>query len=203
MATRQPDGNRILQRLSKSIASLDQQRTVNLHYIQLLQENKNRALKKEQVRLRKKYGENHPLVAKINTRLNYNKIVLPQIKKEVERSAIETPEFDRNTWTVYGQVINKEFVGVKGLTLALYNTDGKVEKRLGWQCREGEKPPFDPKADFFLVVSDTKSHICHREKEPLHIVPGRNDYRRIIVDTVSCTPPPDSYGNGDDDDNGE
>lgn len=218
MATRQPGDKQILQRLDSSITSLDEQRTENLKRTQLLQDNKNKALKKEQARLSKKYGENHPRVAKINTRLEYNKAAKPEMKMEIDRSAIKTPEFDLNTWMVHGRVLNQKRTGIKGLTLALYDADGKVEKRLGYACtdeqgyyairyqvKEGEQPSFDEKTDFFLAVSDGSGKICHKEEEPLHVVIGLTDYRLIVLDAGKCIPPPGwcQGEDGDDDQDGE
>ena len=218
MATRQPGDKQILQRLDGSITRLEEQRTENLKRIQLLQTNEDKALKKELARLQKKYGKNHPRVAKTTHRLAYNKAALPELKTEIERSGIETPEFDLDTWMVHGRVLNKNLTGIKGLTLALYDAKGNVEKRLEYACtdeqgyyairyqvKEDEKPPFDPETDYFLVVSDGKGHVCHKEKEPLNVVIGRTDYRLIVLGAAICTPPPDwcdgnDGGDGDDGD---
>lgn len=210
MATQQPGDKQILQRLDSSITRLEEQRTENLKRTQLLQTNKDKALKKEQARLLKKYGKNHPRVAKTNRRLEYNKTALPELKTEVERSEIETPEFDLNTWMVHGRVLNKDLTGIKGLTLALYDVNGNVEKRLEYACtdergyyairyqvKEDEKPPFDPETDYFLVVSDGKGHVCYKEKEPLNVVIGQTDYRLIVLDAATCTPPPDKCDGND------
>lgn len=217
MATQRPGDEQIRQRLDSSITGLDDQRTENLKRTQLLQTNKDNALKKEQARLQKKYGSDHPRVAKITNRLDYNQAALPEMKKEIERSQIKTPDFDANTWMVQGRVLNQKLTGIKGLTLALYDANGKVEKRLGYACtdergyyairyqiKEGEKPLFDPKSDYFLTVSDGKGNVCYKEEQPLHVVIGQTDYRLIVLDGAKCTPPPGwCEGDDGDDDDGD
>jgi hypothetical protein len=218
MATQRPGDEQIRQRLDSSITGLDDHRTENLERTQVLQTNKNNALKKEQARLQKKHGADHPRVAKITNRLDYNQAALPELKTEIERSQIKIPEFDANTWMVQGRVLNQKLTGIKGLTLALYDATGKVEKRLGYACtdergyyairyqvKEGEKPLFDEKTDYFLTVTDGKGKVCHKEEQPLYVVLGQADYRLIILDDVKCTPPQgwDEGGDDDKDDNGE
>jgi hypothetical protein len=216
MATQRPGDEQIRQRLDSSITGLDDQRTENLKRTQLLQTNKDKALKKEQARLGKKYGADHPRVAKITNRLDYNQAALPEMKTEIERSQIKIPEFDANTWMVQGRVLNQKLTGIKGLTLALYDANGKVEKRLGYACtdergyyairyqvKEGQKPLFDPKTDYFLTVTDGKGKVCHKEEQPLHVVIGQTDYRLIVLGDTICTPPPgwdEGRDGGDDDD---
>lgn len=209
MATQQPGDEQIRQMLDSSVTGLDAHRTESLQHTLLLQSNKNRALKKEEVRLQKKYGADHPRVAKIANRLDYNRSALPDMKTEFERSQINVPEFDPNTWMVHGRVLNQKLAGIKDLTLALYDADGKVEKRLDFACtdergyyairyqvKEGDDPAIDPKTDYYLAVTDGESHVCHKEDEPLHVVIGRTDYRQIILDGAKCTPPPGWCGGG-------
>ena len=215
MATQRPGNEQIRQRLDSSITGLDDHRTENLKRTQLLQTNKDNALKKEQARLQKKYGADHPRVAKIINRLEYNQAALPEMETEIERSQIKIPEFDANTWMVQGRVLNQKLTGIEGLTLALYDANGQVEKRLGYACtdergyyairyqvKEGEKPPIDQKTDYFLTVTDGKGNVCHKEEQPLHVAIGQTDYRLIILDGAKCTPPPgwSEGGDGDDDD---
>jgi len=218
MAPQQPGDEQILQRLDSSISGLDDHRSENLKRTQLLQTNKDKTLKREQARLQKKYGPAHPRVAKISNRLDYNRAVLPEMETEIERSRIKIPEFNANTWMVHGRVLKDKFTGIKGLTLALYDANGKVEKRLPYACtdergyyairyqiEEGQKPPFNEKDDYFLTVTDAKGKVCHREEKPLHVVIGQSDYRLIVLQDTKCIPPPgwdDGGDDGDDDDNG-
>jgi hypothetical protein len=116
---------------------------------------------------------------------------------------------------VQGRVLNQKLTGIKGLTLALYDANGKVEKRLGYACtdergyyairyqvKEGQKSLFDPKTDYFLTVTDGKGKVCHKEEQPLHVAIGQTDYRLIVLDDTKCIPPPgwDEGGDGDDGD---
>jgi len=216
MASKQPGEEHIRQRLDSSITSLENQRTEGLKYTRLLQANKDRALKKEQKRLQKKYGPGHFREAGISRRLDYNRAAHSEMNTELERSRIQIPEFDADTWMVHGRVVNKEFTGIKGLTLALYDARGRAERRLGYACsdhrgyyaihykeKEGGKSPIDEKTDYFLIVTDAGGQTCHREAHPLHVVPGQVDYRLIILDGTQCQPPPDWNGESDKDEAGD
>jgi hypothetical protein len=218
MATQQPGDKQIRQMLDSSITGLDAHRTEGLQQNLLLQTNKDRALKKEQARLQKKYGADHPRVAKISNRLAYNQAAVPDMKREFKQSMIDVPEFDTNTWMVHGRVLNQKLTGIKDLTLALYTADGKVDKRLEFACtdergyyairyrvNEGEKPLINPKTDYFLAVSDGEGKVCYRDDDPLHVVIGQTDYRLIVLDGAKCTPPPgwDEGDDGGDDDGGD
>jgi hypothetical protein len=220
MARQRPGNEQITQRLDSSVTGLDAQRIESLKRTQLLQNNKDHALKREQARLQKKYGAEHPRVAKIKNRLEYNQSALLEVQKEVELSQIRIPDFDSSTWMVHGRVLNNKLSGLPRLTLSPYDAEGKVEKRLGYACtdergyfairyqfEEGKKPPFNEKTPFFLTVSGSEGKICHQEEEPLNVVIGQVDYRQIIVDETKCTPPPgwneDNEDEEDDNDNGQ
>jgi len=203
MARQRPGEEEISQRLDRSINGLDAQRTENLKRIQLLQTNKYNALERERTRLQKKYSDNNPRVAKISKRLDYDQAMFPEMKSEIERSRINIPEFDANTWMVHGLVLNSEQRGVKGLTLALYDTKGMVEKRFGYACTDErgyyairyqvgkeEKTPFYENINYILIVTDSKGKILHKEKQALNVVIGQMDYRLIILRDSVCTPPP-------------
>lgn len=211
MPSQQPGDEQIQQLLNSSFTGLDDKRTENLKRTHMMQINKDSAIKKEQARLLKKYGAGHPRVAKIINRIDYNRAALPEVKTEIDRSQIKIPQFDTNTWMVHGRVLNQKFTGIKGLTLAMCDSNGRVEKQLGYACtdergyyairyhiKEDKKAPFDETSDYFLNLTDKKGKICHKEEKPLHVVLGRADYRPIILDEVKCTPPPGWKKGGDD-----
>jgi len=213
MATQQPGNEQIIQRLDSSVSGLDELRGESLQRTELLQTNKDSALKKEQQRLQKKHGADHPRVARLNNRIEYNRVAIPEVKKEIEIAKIKVPDFDANTWMVHGRVLNSKLEGVGGLTLSLFDASGKPEKRLGYACtdetgyyairyefEDGKKPPFNEDTPFQLTVSGDKSKICHQEKQPLFVIAGQVDFRQIIVDENKCTPPPgwnEGSDNGD------
>jgi hypothetical protein len=201
MAT-QPGDEQILQRLDSSFTDLENQRSDNLKRTQLLQTNKDNLLKKEQARLQKKYGLDHPRVNKINARIDFNKAAMPELKAEIKRAEIKIPEFDSDTWMVHGRVLNEKGEGIKGLTLALYDEQRKVEKRFGYVCtdergyyairykvKEGEAL-IDEKTNYFLAISDSDGKICCKEEKPLNVIIGQTDYRLIILKDNRCVPPP-------------
>ncbi len=210
MAT-QPGDEQVLHRLDTSFTSLDNERAERLKRTQLLQTNKDNALKREQARLQKKYGADHPRVLKINNRLAYNTVAIPELAAEVTRADVNTPEFTPDTWMVHGRVLNQKGEGIKGLTLALHNEMGKVERRVGYTCtdergyyairytvQQGDTP-IDEHANYYLTVSDGTGKLCYKEKRPINVVIGRMDYRPILLDGTKCVLPP-GWDEGSDDD---
>ena len=214
MATQQPGNKQIIQRLDSSVSGLDELRSEGLKRTELQQKNKDRALKKEQQRLLKKHGADHPRVAKINRRTEYNRVALPEVKQEIALAQVKVPDFDASTWMVHGRVLNSKLEGVGGLTLSLFDASGKVEKRLGFACtdttgyfairyqfEDGREPPFSEDTPFTLTVSGDRSKICHQEELPLFVTAGQVDFREIIIDEKKCTPPPGWNEGGENDEN--
>ena len=221
MARQQPGNEQIIQRLDSSVKKLDELRGESLQRTELLQTNKDRALKKEQQRLEKKHGADHPRVARINNRIEYNRVAIPEVRQEIEIAKIRIPDFDSLTWMVHGRVLNSKLEGVGGLTVSLFDASGKPDKDLGYACtdeagyyairyrfEEDKEPPFGEDTPFRLTVSGDKGKICHQEAEPLFVEAGQVDFRQIIIDEKTCTPPPgwndgDDNNDDDDDDDGQ
>ena len=207
MATQRLGDEQIRQRLDKSITSLDQHRTTGLIRTQLLQTNKDKALRKERVRLEKKYGTNHPRVAKIVNRLDYNQAVLPEIETEIALSQIKVPEFDANTWMMHGRVFCQNGNPQPNLAVSLYDEEGQWIKEYGYACTndlgyfsiqvegtEGAECDSASEKPLYLTVTDSSFKVLHRETRPFYLAVGIIDYRRIVLkDTVNdCTPPKSS-----------
>jgi hypothetical protein len=161
--------------------------------------------------LEQKYGADHPRVKKIAARIDYNQGAFQEVDGEIQRSEIIVPELDINTWMVHGRVLDQQGTGISGLTLALYDASGQVERQLGFACtddrgyyairfqvEEGTPSPIDEATGYYLTVTDSGGKILHRETEPSHVVIGEVDYRLIILSDTVCTPPPgwDTGGEG-------
>lgn len=206
---RQPGDEQILQRLDNSFTHLEDQRSDNLKRTQLLQTNKDNALKKEQTRLQKKYGVDHPRVIKINTRLDYNKAAIPEVKAEIERAEVKIPEFDPDTWMVHGRVMDSNGKALEGLTVSLSDKNNNSIPQLGHTCtdkrgyyalrysvKEGQAPAFGENDNLYLTVTEPAHKLLHREIEPLQVSIGHMDYRLLIITGDVCVPPEPGNGHG-------
>ena len=62
----------ILRSIEETFDTVDDERVRGLETVKTIQDTKNESLTRERKRLTRKYGENHPRVHKIDSRLTYN-----------------------------------------------------------------------------------------------------------------------------------
>lgn len=217
MERKQPGNKEILEMVDGSIDGIDQQRNRNLNRLQTIQDNRNSGLEREQARLMKKYGRQHPRINNLKSRLQYNQGSAREIKMEVVKASISVPAIDLNTWMVHGRVLEgKEGNPVQGVTVSLYTPDGNWVRELGYSCtdsqgyysilhtiidtggetkkessKETEVSVLEIKQDLYLKVSNEEKQVCHTESKPLRMEQGKIDYRLIILGKKDCSPPPE------------
>ncbi len=192
-------------RVDTTFNNLDQKRTEGLERLQQIQTVQNAALLREQQRLIAKYGENHPRVQKATARLAYNQGLQRDLSQEVERSKIDEPQLDPNTWKGHGFVLNKDGGGIQGLTISFVDDQNKWIRDLGYICTDergyflilypsktsqtlaNQKLP-----PIFLTVTDANRRVLHRESTSRTIKPGQVDFWKIEVgeeEDGTCEPP--------------
>jgi len=191
----------ILRSIEDTFDTVDDERARGLERVKTIQDTKNESLKRERVRLTKKYGEDHPRVQKIDSRLTYNQSLLKDLAVEIDRSKVEVPAIDGNTWMVHGRVLDKTRAGIAGLTLSLFDEKGKWIREMGYSCTDDRgyfaityPAKEDEKSEaqrLFLTVTDKEHRVLHREKEPLYVRLGWIDYLEIVIDDQGdvCPPP--------------
>ena len=208
MELHQMNKEEILKRFKKTFSSLDLQRTEGLERLKVLQLAQNKSLVREKSRLEEKYGSDHPRLKRFSDQIEYNKRVLKEVEVVIERSKITVPDFDRNTWMVQGQVIDKNSNPVAGLTVSLQDEDKKWVRQLGYTCTDqrgyyvlryrvepGQEPAFGKDENFYISVSDQTYELLHRESQPVNVSIGQIDYRQIVLTGKVCSPP--KPGDGD------
>jgi chitodextrinase len=192
-------------RIDTTFTQLDQQRTQGLERLQQIQAVQNTALVREQQRLTAKYGAEHPRVQKINARLIYNQGLERELSQEIERSKIDVPQHDRNTWQGHGFVLDNNRVGIQGLTISFVDEQNNWIRALGYACtnqqgyfsilyppRTGQpssSPDFPP---IFLTVTDANQRVLHRERTSRVVKLGAIEFWRIILGDENggtCDPP--------------
>jgi hypothetical protein len=162
-------------KLDSTFTTLDQQRTQGLEQLKAMQLMHNTALEQEQKRLSAKYGEDHPRVQTIASRLTYNQGLFRDLDGEIGRSQIPTPSVDANTWLAHGFVLDGKGVGIEGLTVSFF--DGQTEQ-----------PDDQP---LFLNVADKNQRSLYRDPTPRFAKLGLIDYWQIVLSdsTADCPPP--------------
>jgi hypothetical protein len=173
--------------------------------LKTLQSNQTTALEREQARLTNKYGANHPRVQQIAARLTYNQGLMRDLDREIERSQIQVPPFDLNTWLVHGRVLDQQRTGMQGLTVSLFNEQKQWIRQLGHACTdergyfaiayrvEGQRSQIPPSQPLFLTITNPNRQILHQENAPLFVKLGQIDYREIVLtETEVCHTPPES-----------
>ncbi len=215
MRTNQPKNEDTFKLIDSTFDGLDEQREQNLERLQTIQNERNKMLTREKVRLEHKYGGEHPRIQKIKSRIQYHREVANEIKTEVDHAKITVPNLDLNTWIVHGRVIEwEEGAAVEGVTVSIYDKRDRWVRKLGYACtdnkgyyaisytedisREKERLAAakesgldveQPGDDFYLTVTDHNNNIIQRENEPLQIKKGQIDYRLIILKQSKCAPP--------------
>lgn len=212
MRTKQPGNEEILKLVDNTLDGADARRGQNLVHLQTLQSGRINSQLREQIRLEKKYGSDHPRVQKIANRIQSNQGAVKELNTEVQRANITVPNFDPNTWMVHGQVIEAETGNpVQDVSVSLYDAQGKWVKELGYACtdeqgyyairytreekeQEAERESLlintnQSRIGLNITVTDKNNNIIHSESEPVHIIVGQIDYRLIILKRLKCTPP--------------
>lgn len=210
MSKKKIDMEGFLKKIGFSPTIFDRIRMQELESLKTAQQTKMEAYKIERERLAAKYGTDHSRVKKLENRLKYNEGIIKGLDMEIESAGIKFPDFDKSTsWMVWGRVFNKELKGIKGLTVSLYDKQGKWINQLGYTCTDErgfysliypsettrkQESPED--RELFLTVSDKQNYILHRESEPLFVKIGQIDTRMIVITDPdgTCTPPEPEQG---------
>lgn len=219
MEKKQITNEEVLGKIEHSYDQLEDQRATSLEETRLMRDVKAKAQTKERERLRKKYGDNHPKVKRIDTRINYNQNFRKEIDIQIDHARTKLDPISPNGWRVHGRVFKADGLSpVNDLTISLFDEAGQWVRELGYDCTnekgfysityEPEKGRGESKGTLneevitdkgneksdkalFLTVTDEEREIIHQEKEALFFAPGQIEYREIILSEKACEPPVD------------
>ena len=199
--------------LENSFLGADRARATNLTGLQRVRGAKAAGLEREHRRLSRSLGGRHPRVVALSEKLAVNAALSRQLVYESERAKTETPTPEARGYIVHGHVRDQDLTAVPGLTVALYDPNGKWLRRLGFDCtdetghfklcydagtkdRSGEDKDAGTigarasTGEYLLQVLDKKSTLLHRHPRAVQPALGRVDYREIILgETADCPPP--------------
>jgi hypothetical protein len=199
----------IIDKFDEGMAAAERGRTDGLKRLQTLQTVKNQAQIKEHRRLQAKLGAQHPRVQRLAARLKYNKGLAEDLAVEIDKSAIDVPPVDEKSWMVHGRVMDQNRIGLTGLTVGIFDAEGRWMRRFGHACtdRRGyfaivSAPEKDDagkaaqQATYFLHILGPDARLMHKDPDPLHLAIGRTVYREVVLDPdkPTCRTPRDGQG---------
>jgi len=189
--------------LGSSFETFDETRQEGLKTSAEIQDVRNKSRLKEKKRLAKKYGEDHPKVKNMESRLSYGKSAEKGLEVEIENNSIKQEPFMPDSWRVNGRVLSIEMKGIANLTLSLFDENMQWLRDLGSVCTDDRGffsltvtdktgklfEKYQGKAVFLTVSKDAKE-VIHQEKDPLYLEIGAIEYRQIILGQEQCPSPP-------------
>ena len=170
-------------------------RADGLQKLQALQMVKNRAQIKEHRRLQAKLGPQHPRVQDLESRIQYNKGLAKDLTVEIDKSTIEAPVIDEKSWMIHGRVMDIELVGLSGVTIGIFDAQGRWLREAGHACTDergyfaivyvpAQKAGGDATQPVqrFLHLIGPGDRLLHKDNDPLRPKAGRIEYREYYLD---------------------
>jgi hypothetical protein len=204
MEKRRTTDDEFIGRLDTSFDILENLRAEELDRSKLFQTVKSKALKREKERLAERLGADHPRVQQLTSRLAYREKMMVDLEEEAARAKIKVPTVSADKWMVHGVVLDQKRKGKSGLTVGLFDAQGKWHRELGFACTDDNgyfsivyPPTGNVRVDssklpsLFLCVSD-QNKILLKDTEPLQLEIGRIYYRRLQLSAAPgvCNAPP-------------
>ncbi len=203
--------------LEANISQADPLRESGLKELQKVRSAKLTGGKRELKRLRRKLGEKHLRVTALSRKMESDRAFVRDLEVNIERTKIETPIIDKNTWVLHGWVYSKEIKGVPGLTVGLYDQKGKWFEPFGYVCTEktgyfklthefaekrsseshngpSETTASKRQPEIFIRLQDKTGVQVYIGEQPVTPTPDKIEYLEIILsdDSDTCVPPDQS-----------
>jgi len=194
--------NTVAANIERGIETADAERAKSLEHLQRVRQARTTSLNREHDRLAAKYGDKHPRVLALASRIKLNDGLVSNLSAEIVRAKTEIPQVDETTWVLHGFVRDLNGKGLSRLTVAPYDKPDRTgvwAKDLGFDCtndlgyfkivaknlKEGH-----PKVFLRLLNKEGATLFCDPQENTPR--PGGLDYREIRIsgDVVECAPPP-------------
>ena len=202
----------IIDKFEGGMGTAEKGRADGLKNLQTLQGVKNRAQVKEHRRLQTKLGAQHPRVQHLAASIRYNQGMDKDLSLEIDKSTIEAPAVDENSWMVHGRVMDTERSGLSDLTVGIFDADGRWLRQAGHACTDQrgyfaivytpEKDAQDKainEVHYFLHVIGPNAKLLYKDPAPLSPAIGRIEYREIFLDRdqAVCSAPQNGRDDSD------
>ena len=197
VSKKQVSSDDAVREFKNAMSSADQLRADGLDRLQAMRAVKQASLGREEARLTRKLGANHPRVNEIRGRLRLNSLLMRDLSLESQRVRVEPPEVDTKTWCLHGFVRDKSLKGVANHKVPLFDQTGKQLDGLGHGCTDANGY-FNLRSSNLsniqaahLRVLSPQGTVVYHDKNPLQPRAGVIDYREIILsgEEVVCIPP--------------
>lgn len=201
MENRPFSSENIIGHVDTALDDLDKSRAREMESAKNLLQEKHQHLEKEKQRMEAKYGPNHPEVKKIEARLVYARAMHPTLDAEIERSKVSPPAMPVTSWRIHGQVFNKEFSALEGLTVFLTDEKNQWIRTLpfaitdaqGYYALTLEQKQITAlkKQKLYLGVSTKEQRLIYKGTEAFVSAPSVVEHRDVIVDQRGEQKPPE------------
>lgn len=180
-------------------------RKLGLEQAAKLQSVKSAVLAREQERLKKELGDDHPEVAIITKRLKFAAARQVVIHREVSKLEIEVDDIDQTTTLVHGRILDKTHQPLPGLTVSLADEQGQWLRIWGYsetndkgyfslqvkhQADQEKEQAEEELPQAYLLVTDKSQRKLHQDQVPIELVPGKMIYREVLLKKLSAPSPP-------------
>lgn len=175
--------------LNRGIESMDELRVAELGNLGRVRTVKENLYSREQSRLTRKYGAQHPRTLAVATKRSRNQNYVREIEFEKVREAVPPTNVDEKSWLVHGFVLNKDGQGVPRVTVAVYDRKNNWYEDFGYACTDEKgyfKLPVSPLPDkpphtVFLGVTRNQTRL-HSDTQALNPTAGKIDFRELVID---------------------
>jgi hypothetical protein len=164
--------------VDQQLASLDPQRADAFEGLRSTRAARGAGYAREQKRLARKYGADHPRVAALADKIRFNDGLRRDVGFEAARARIESPAVDKTGYVFHGFVRDRAGQGVPRLTIALYDENGNWIRELDYGCtdehgyfrmqyqRGHTDPAADPKSAFVPATAGSVKRAAANDSRP-------------------------------------
>ncbi|MEM9446413.1 MAG: helix-hairpin-helix domain-containing protein [Verrucomicrobiota bacterium] len=184
--------------LNKGIASLDGNRAKQAEQLCRVERASENLLIRERLRLKQKYGSNHPRVDAISQRILAKQLFRQELCFISDQAHVEPIETNEKKYALHGFVRDEHYRSVPYMTVAFYHDKGDWVSELGhhitndkgYYVVESQELSDEESAKIQelirsqkleLRVMDQQQNIAFSHKEIVMPMAGKADYRAILV----------------------
>jgi hypothetical protein len=127
----------LAKRLEEVLDRLGDEQLETLEVLRQIQILSQALLRREAARLRRKLGEDHPRVRRVETLAEQSRTLVNDLEIELEVARIEVPKVEEGSgpaagqWTVHGRVTDEQGEGLPGLLVRIFDKDRRYDDELG------------------------------------------------------------------------
>jgi len=207
-----PESEEFKDAMFRAAVKADGLRAAGLRGLEGVTQARQASLEREQERLSRKLGPEHPRVRALALRREDGTARLRDLKVEIARAETVAPRPSADQWVLHGYVRGKDLNPATDLTVALVDAQGRWLRALGFVCTDARgyfqlvtsmgraersaEEPLTPSAVprelyGYVRITDRGRVQLYRAEEAVLVSPGGVEYREIILEggTAGCVSP--------------